>query len=253
MFEVFRQSAQDGDPALERRLPSRTSAVRCVLLGRRDPSLPFLGPGLALLGFEVVAAESVADFRRHELGASCVGVLQSRRAGGAVAELRSSGFRGAILVLSDKADRRREVAALDAGADDFIAPVDDLQVLRARIAGLTRRKERPVGAIYVVGPLRIDEGIGALEVAGRSVNVSSREVELLVILARRRGEVVTRREIMTAWGNPDLSRNAADVYIGRLRRKLGSAGRLLKTYRGRGFALAVDGARSHPTDRRRGS
>jgi two-component system, OmpR family, response regulator TctD len=211
--------------------------IRCILHGDRLGSQSLLGPGLALLGFEVVTADSLAAVQRNEIGGPCVAVFIAKDAPRVATRLRSSGFRGGILVLGPRADAEAEVAALDAGADDFMAPVSDLQVLRARVEALARRMERPEGSVYAIGPLRIDEGKRRVDVHGRVVRVSSQELALLALLARRRGEPVSRQEILSAWGAPDLLENGVDVCVARVRRKLGRASELLQTVRGHGFAL----------------
>lgn len=211
--------------------------VRCIVYDDRPRGGSLLAPGLKLLGFDVVTAASQTDIQRGEVGGPCVAILSTKKAGKLSEGLRRGGFRGGILVLDGKRDRKREIEVLDAGADDFVGPLDDLQLLRARVEALGRRRERPEGSVYVIGPLRIDESKRRVEVRNRTVRVSQQELALLALLARRRGQPVNRQEILSAWGAPDLLENGVDVCIGRVRRKLGASGRLLRTVRGRGFAL----------------
>jgi DNA-binding response OmpR family regulator len=148
-----------------------------------------------------------------------------------------------ILMLTAKAGDWDQIEALDTGADDYVTKPFSFQVLLARLRSLLRRgaTERP--ARLVVGDLELDPATHVVTRAGIEVRLTSRERALLEFLMRRRGEVVTKADILgNVWdyafeGDP----NIVEVYVGRLRRKVDRPfGRAdLETLRGSGYRLRV--------------
>jgi DNA-binding response OmpR family regulator len=136
-----------------------------------------------------------------------------------------------------------QVEALDTGADDYVTKPFSFQVLLARLRSLIRRgaSERP--ANLVVGDLELDPAAHRVTRGGTEINLTSREMSLLEYLMRRRGEVVTKSDILGhVWdyafeGDP----NIVEVYVGRLRRKVDRPfGREdIETLRGSGYRLRV--------------
>ena len=146
-----------------------------------------------------------------------------------------------ILMLTAKAGDWDQIEALDTGADDYVTKPFSFQVLLARLRSLLRRgaPERP--ARLVVGDLELDPATHTVTRAGTEVRLTSRELALLEFLMRRRGEVVTKAEILgNVWdyafeGDP----NIVEVYMGRLRRKIDRPfGRAdIETLRGSGYRI----------------
>jgi len=161
------------------------------------------------------------------------------------ATLRDEGVWIPILMLTAKDGEYDVAEALDTGADDYVTKPFSFVVLVARIRALIRRGagERP--AVLEAGDLRFDPGPRRAWRADVEVELTAREAALLEFLLRRKGDVVSKREILDhVWdygfeGDP----NIVEVYVGHLRNKLDRPfGRAtLETLRGAGYRLADDG------------
>jgi two-component system, OmpR family, response regulator MprA len=151
--------------------------------------------------------------------------------------LRSKGLPTPILMLTARDAVPDRVAGLEAGADDYLVKPFAIQELIARLRALTRRgSEAHAGGLRSYGDLTLDvDGRKAVR-AGRPIDLTAREVDLLELLLREPGRVVTRdRAIEEIWDD-GAEANVVDRYVTRLRRKLGTPP-LIKTVRGSGFTL----------------
>ncbi len=161
------------------------------------------------------------------------------------AKLREAGVWTPILMLTAKDGEFDEAEALDTGADDYMTKPFSYVVLVARLRALIRRGggERP--AILEAGDLRLDPAAHRAWRADVEVELTAREMALLEFLLRRRGEVVSKAEILQHVWDYDFEGdvNIIEVYVGRLRNKLDRPfGRsALETIRGVGYRLAADG------------
>lgn len=153
---------------------------------------------------------------------------------------------GPILILSVRAGEAEKVAALDAGADDYVVKPFGIQELLARVRVLLRsRQNSPEPApVLEFGALRVDLAARNVWVDDRPVGLTRREFDLLALLARHAGKVVTQRQILTdLWGPA----HAGDtqylrVYIGQIRAKLGddpASPRFIRTEPGVGYRLLI--------------
>jgi two-component system, OmpR family, response regulator len=159
--------------------------------------------------------------------------------------LREEGVWTPILVLTAMDDELDEAEALDLGADDYLTKPFSYVVLVARLRALLRRgaPERP--AALDAGDLRLDPGSKQVWREEEEVSLTARELSLLEYLLRRKGQVVSKREILEhVWdydfeGDP----NIVEVYIRHLRDKLDRPfGRSsIQTVRGAGYRLVADG------------
>jgi len=161
------------------------------------------------------------------------------------ATLREEGIWTPILMLTAKDGEFDEAEALDTGADDYVTKPFSYVVLVARLRALIRRGagERP--PILEAGDLRFDPGTRRAWRADVEIGLTAREAALLEFLLRRKGDVVSKRDILEhVWdyafeGDP----NIVEVYVRRLRNKLerpfGRAA--LETLRGAGYRLEDDG------------
>lgn len=160
--------------------------------------------------------------------------------------LRSEGNTLPILMLTARTEPSDRVAGLDAGADDYVTKPFDLGELFARLRALTRRlrpDEQP-GARLELGDLVIDPSGRTVSRAGRQLELSKTEFDLLELLVRNAGIVLDHTTIYERIWNYDFgpdSKNLA-VYIGYLRRKTeeGGAPRLIHTVRGVGYTARVE-------------
>ena len=159
-------------------------------------------------------------------------------------DIRASGSRVPILMLTARDAVESRVHGLDAGADDYLVKPYDIRELLARLRAIIRRGHHPLAAERIVlGPLVIDTRSHRVVVDNRDVLLRAKEYALLEYLARRAGDVVGRGDIAEhVWDDHyDPLSNVVDVYIQRLRRKLDVPGResLIRTRRGEGYQLAV--------------
>ena len=161
------------------------------------------------------------------------------------AALREEGIWTPILMLTAKDGEFDEAEALDTGADDYVTKPFSFVVLVARLRALIRRGagERP--AVLEAGDLRFDPGTRRASRGDVEVDLTAREMALLEFLLRRKGDVVSKREILEhVWdysfeGDP----NIVEVYVRHLRNKLDRPFEraALETVRGAGYRLADDG------------
>jgi len=156
--------------------------------------------------------------------------------------LRASGSRVLILMLTARDATADRIAGLDAGADDYLAKPFAFGELVARVRALLRRGQVATPAMIEVGDLRVDTSAQRVERAGRAVELTTKEYALLEFFARNIGRVMGRGEISEhVWDEHfDPISNLIEVYVQRLRRKLGPPP-LLHTRRGSGYVLRPDG------------
>ena len=159
--------------------------------------------------------------------------------------LRRDGIWTPILMLTAKEGEWDEVEALDNGADDYLTKPFSYAVLLARLRALLRRGARERPAVLEAGDLRLDPAAKRAWRGLVEVELTTRELALLEFLLRRRGEAVSKREILQhVWddefeGDP----NIVEVYVRHLRNKLDRPfGRAaIQTVRGTGYRLVADG------------
>ena len=159
--------------------------------------------------------------------------------------LREEGNWTPILMLTAKDGELDEAEALDLGADDYLTKPFSYVVLVARLHALIRRGTRERPATLEAGDLRFDPAAKRTWRGETEVELTAREMALLDFLMRRKGDVVSKREIIEhVWdydfmGDP----NIVEVYIRHLRNKLDRPfeRRSIQTIRGAGYRLAVDG------------
>lgn len=145
----------------------------------------------------------------------------------------------AVVMLTAKGEEADVVAGLELGADDYVTKPFSPKVLAARIAAVLRRRGKAVDQEEVVehSGLSIHPGRNEVLVDGVAVELTFTEFRVLQFLASRPGWVFTRYQIVNAVRGDDYSvtERAVDVQIVGLRKKLGSAGKLIETVRGVGY------------------
>ena len=147
-----------------------------------------------------------------------------------------------IIVLTARGEEADRVVGLELGADDYVVKPYGLRELIARIRAVTRRAGSFDGT---VGPLRageleVDERARRATLAGRELELTPKEFELLAALARDPGAAISRQRLLaevwqTSWYG---SSKTIDVHVAALRRKLGDSG-WIETVRGVGFRLRI--------------
>ena len=158
-------------------------------------------------------------------------------------ELRASGFRTPILMLTARGAVDDRVEGLDSGADDYLAKPFDFKELLARLRALLRRPAGLLPQVARVADLALNTASHAVTRAGKPVSLTAKEYALIEFLVLNQGRVVGREQIgQHVWDeNFDPFSNVIDVYIKRLRSKLdtGFGRRLIHTRRGEGYILSA--------------
>ena len=142
-----------------------------------------------------------------------------------------------ILTAADGVDER--VKGLDLGADDYMAKPFALSELEARVRALTRRGMGAAGNVIRHGPLEYDQTGRVAHIDGKLIDLSARELGLLEVLLQRSGRLVSKDqlvELLCEWGE-EVSNNAIEVYIHRLRKKIEKGPIRIATVRGLGYCL----------------
>ena len=142
-----------------------------------------------------------------------------------------------ILTAADSVEQR--VKGLDLGADDYMAKPFSLQELEARVRALTRRGLGSASAIIRHGPLSFDATGRVAYINEQMVDLSARELSLLEVLLQRAGRLVSKDQLverLCEWGE-EVSNNAIEVYIHRLRKKIEQGPIRIATVRGLGYCL----------------
>jgi DNA-binding response OmpR family regulator len=147
-----------------------------------------------------------------------------------------------IIVITAVDDDPTMVRALDAGADDYVVKPFRLEQVTARIRAVMRRTQRGASTEPIrVGELLIHEPTRTATLAGEQLELARREFDLLLALAERSGEVVSKRTLLTeVWQQEGGSERTVDVHLSWLRRKLGETAaepRYLESVRGVGVRL----------------
>jgi DNA-binding response OmpR family regulator len=218
-----------------------------VLLVDDDPGIRrAVASGLELEGFAVVAASGgraalEAIGRVHpavvllDLNMPDLDGLE------VLARVRADGEHVPVCILSARDEVDDRVRGLQAGADDYIVKPFALEEVAARLQALLRRRPAGEQEVVEVGDLRLDPRARSAARAGRDLELTQREFELLHLFLRHPGEVLDRQRLHAeVWGYDfDPGTNVADVFVGYVRRKLETAGepRVLHTVRGVGFVL----------------
>jgi DNA-binding response OmpR family regulator len=160
-------------------------------------------------------------------------------------ELRAEDNWVPILMLSAKDGEYDQADGLDVGADDYLTKPFSFVVLVARLRALVRRGAPARPNVLTAGDLRLDPASRTVGRGDEDIALTPREFSVLELLLRRRGEVLSKREILeNVWdANFDGDDNLVEVYVGYLRRKIDQPyGRhALETVRGVGYRLADDG------------
>lgn len=154
-------------------------------------------------------------------------------------EHRSSGFTKPVLIVSARGTLVERIKGLDSGADDYLTKPFAIVELAARLRAILRRPGGRADALLKVGVIEFDPSTRLGTCNAERLNLSPREGALLELFMRRAGTVVTRSQIETAIYayEQEVTPNAVDAMVSRLRRKLKTAGEGLKTLRGIGYML----------------
>ena len=157
---------------------------------------------------------------------------------------RRAGTETPILLLTARTQVRDRVAGLEAGADDYLGKPFSTDELVARLVALSRRGPRWTESSRRYGKLRIDRASRIVELDGKRLPFTPRELDILVMLAWRDGRAVSRDDILeSVWGEAtERSAASLEVLVARIRRKLGEhdVRDALRTVRSLGYAWSLE-------------
>ena len=151
---------------------------------------------------------------------------------------RRAGRKTPVLILTARDRWSDKVAGFDAGADDYVAKPFHMEEVLARIRALVRRSAGQASSEFTCGPLMLDTKSARVTVDGQAIKLTSLEFRLLSYLMLHKGRVVSRTELVEHLYDQDFDRdsNTIEVFVGRLRKKLGVD--VLKTVRGLGYCIS---------------
>lgn len=144
-----------------------------------------------------------------------------------------------VLILSGREAPEEKVAGLDLGADDYLVKPFSLNELQARVRALLRRGHGAAAPVLTYRELSFDPATRTAALRGHPLPLSTHELSVLEVLIRRFGRVVSKEQLVEQIYNYDreVSHNAIEVYVHRLRKKIGDSGLAVRTLYGRGYAL----------------
>lgn len=154
---------------------------------------------------------------------------------------RAAGLVTPVLILTARSSWQEKVDGIDAGADDYLAKPFRMEELLARVRALIRRASGHASSELICGPIRLDTRSSSASVDGIPLSLTSHEYRLLAYLMHHQGKVVSRTELTEHLYAQDFDRdsNTIEVFIGRLRRKLGTD--VIHTVRGLGYRMEARG------------
>ena len=143
-----------------------------------------------------------------------------------------------VLILTARDRWSDKVSGIDAGADDYVSKPFHVEEILARVRALLRRSAGHASSELTCGPLQLDTRSARVTLDGQSVKLTSLEYRLLSYLMHHGGRVVSRSELVEHLYDQDFDRdsNTIEVFVGRLRKKLGAD--FIRTVRGLGYCLA---------------
>jgi two-component system OmpR family response regulator len=153
--------------------------------------------------------------------------------------LRARDSRLPVLILTAGDSVEQRVKGLDLGADDYMAKPFALSELEARVRALTRRGAGGGPTVIKHGPLTYDQVGRIAYLNDHMIDLSARELGLLEVLLQRTGRLVSKEQLvdhLCEWGE-EVSNNAIEVYVHRLRKKIETGGVRIATVRGLGYCL----------------
>ena len=155
---------------------------------------------------------------------------------------RKAGRAMPVLILTARDRWSDKVQGIDAGADDYVAKPFHMEEVLARLRALVRRAAGHATSQLICGPVHLDSKAGRVIIDGNPVKLTSHEYRLLAYLMHHTGRIVSRTELVEHLYDQDFDRdsNTIEVFIGRLRKKMGVD--IIQTMRGLGYLVAPPGA-----------
>jgi DNA-binding response OmpR family regulator len=221
--------------------------ARILIVEDEDRIVSFLSKGLEANGHSTMAvgdgitAAAVARSEDFDLMILDLG-LPGQDGFAVLAEIRRRGERLPVIVLTARDQTTDTVAGFEAGADDYVTKPFRFEELLARVRARLRDQGSAETTILEAGDCLLDLRRRTASIGGRMVELSAREFALAETLFRHPGQVLSREQLLSmVWGYDfEPGSNIVEVYVGYLRKKLGSG--LIETVRGMGYRLNVETA-----------
>ena len=219
--------------------------MKRILIAEDEPRLSsFLEKGLRSNGFVTTVAEDGAKATRlatddeFDLLVLDLG-LPGKDGVEVLRELRASGQRMPVIILTARDDVSDKVSGLEGGADDYVTKPFRFEELLARVRVRLRDERTVERTVLKAGEIALDLRTRRASADGRTVDLTAREFTMLEVLIRHAGQVLSREQLLShVWGyDYDPGSNVVDVYVGYLRKKLGSSA--IDTVRGMGYRLTA--------------
>lgn len=152
-------------------------------------------------------------------------------------EWRAAGKIMPVIALTARDRWNDKVQAFDAGADDYVTKPFHMEEVLARVRAVLRRAAGHAQSAISCGPVTVDTGAGRVTVNGEAIKLTSHEYRLLAYLMHHKGRIVSRGELTEHMYDQDFDRdsNTIEVFVGRLRKKLGVD--VIQTVRGLGYRM----------------
>jgi two-component system OmpR family response regulator len=150
---------------------------------------------------------------------------------------RRDGRTTPVLILTARDRWSEKVAGFDAGADDYVAKPFHMEEVLARLRALVRRAAGHASAEFSCGPVHLDTRSAKVTVEGHAIKLTAQEYRLLAYLMHHQDKIVSRTELTEHLYDQDFDRdsNTIEVFVGRLRKKLGAD--VIETVRGMGYRV----------------
>lgn len=164
--------------------------------------------------------------------------------------LRTRGLTMPVLILTARDALHDRVQGLDLGADDYMLKPFELPELLARLRALLRRSQAATSAVLAFGPLEMDTALRRVQLGGKPMELGPREWTVLEYLLMQAPKPAAKDKLLaalTGW-DKEITPNAIEVYVSRLRAKLEPAGVLLRSIRGFGYRLELAAPADHAAD-----
>ncbi len=227
--------------------PERANAMRVLVVDDEPAILRFLRAGLGSQGYGVIEArtadEALSEVRRKAADVVVLDLgLPDRDGLELIPEMRAADAGVPIIVLSSRGDEKSKVAALDGGADDYVAKPFGMEELLARIRAAARHRLAQQGELPVFrsGELAVDLVRRTVTVRGEEIKLTPREWDLLRLLVAHAGKVLTHRFLLReVWGG-ETDVQYLRIYVRALRQKIEKEPerpRLILTETGVGYRL----------------
>jgi two-component system copper resistance phosphate regulon response regulator CusR len=220
--------------------------MKLLIVEDEGPASAFLRRGFSEEGFAVDVAGDVAAAEQavavYDYDAIVLDVMLPGGDGFALCRRwRQAGMTTPIIFLTARDDIADRVHGLELGADDYLVKPFAFAELLARVRALLRRRTPPAPAEIRIRDVVIDTARRRVTRGGRPVPLTQREYQLLEHLARHAGLTVTRTALWEhVWDSASIpDSNVVDVYVRRLRDKLGRDPEIIETVRGAGYVMAV--------------